>query len=374
MQVKKSFATITEVSSFNEIDALLVYLNLKPDDLLVTEKRVYNAYLEAYIGQKSFNIIFKEDFISSANSYEQFIKLQEHINFSYKRVIGIGGGGTLDLAKLLSVDCKELKSLFFDHAKVKKIADLFLVPTTPGTGSEVTPFAALYFENRGLQFVLSDFNLFAQEALLCPKFLENIPFDVLLASAFDAFVHAIESYLSPLATYHSSIFSTTAIKDLLECFLEISSRGFGAIEQNYSKIQLAGNLAGIAYANAGCAAVHALAYPLCSRLKIHHGEANYLVFFDVMDLYLRKKPEGKISSLIAIIAQALLCNKDDAMSELIKLCDTFMIRKRLSEFGMKESQILEFTDMVLSRQHLLIANGYEVLSSSEISDIYQNIL
>lgn len=374
MCLTKSFQVKTKISSFTQIDALAIYLKINSSDLIITERRVYVDSLQQYCDKSEATVIFKDDFIQGANSYESFLELKKYINCHYERVIGIGGGGTLDLAKLLAIDTSNLKNLFFEKEKPCKIASLYLVPTTPGTGSEVTPFCALYFEDRGLQFLLSSPELFADEAILCPKFLVNIPFDVLLASSFDAFVHAFESYLSPLATYQSSVLSLHVLESLLKIFVQIANKGQAEVDSYLEKIQLCGNLAGIAYANAGCAAVHALAYPLSSRLKIHHGEANYLVFYEVLQLYFRKKPEGKISNVRDLMAKVLMCDKLDAFAEFAKQCDYFMPKKALGEYGMKESQILEFTDMVLSRQHMLIANGYETLSASEIADIYQNIL
>lgn len=374
MCLTKSFIVKTKVTSFSQIDALAIYLKVGLGDLIITERRVYIDSLQKYCANSKATVIFKDDFIKGANSYEAFLELKKHINFHYTRVIGIGGGGTLDLAKLLAIDTTNLKNLFFEKEQVCKIASLYLVPTTPGTGSEVTPFCALYFEDRGLQFLLSSQALFADEAILCPKFLTTIPFDVLLASSFDAYVHAFESYLSPLATYQSSILSMHVLENLLKIFVQIANKGLAEVDSYLETIQLCGNIAGIAYANAGCAAVHALSYPLSTRLKIPHGEANYLVFFEVLQLYLRKKPEGKISNIRDLMAKVLMCDKLDAFAEFSKQCDYFMVKKGLAEYGMKESQILEFTDMVLSRQHMLIANGYETLTASEISDIYQNIL
>ena len=146
------------------------------------------------------------------------------------------------------------------------------------------------------------------------------------------------------------------------------------LEKSYKQLQTAGALSGLSYANAGCAAVHALSYPLSIRLKIPHGEANYLVFNEVLKIYAAKNPTGALDDIEEIIASTLNCTKENALIKSDNLCGTLMQRKPLSSYGMKENQILEFTDMVLTRQHMLIANGYVQLTVGEIAQIYKDLL
>ena len=146
------------------------------------------------------------------------------------------------------------------------------------------------------------------------------------------------------------------------------------ILKSYKQLQTAGTLSGLSYANAGCAAVHALSYPLSIRLKIPHGEANYLVFNEVLKIYAAKNPTGALGDIEEIIAATLNCTKENALIKSDNLCGTLMQRKPLSSYGMKENQILEFTDMVLTRQHMLIANGYVQLTVGEIAKIYKDLL
>ena len=374
MSIKKAFRIKSEIINFDDVASLLTYLDLNKNDLLLTERRIFDKYLENKV--KDARVIIRDDYISHGPNSEELIeKVAAESGAQCSRVIGIGGGAVLDLAKLLALETAvPVKNLFAQNIQLHKARELILIPTTPGTGSEVTQFCAVYVPDLGAQFILDDELLCADKAILCPEFLSGIPLKVLAASSFDAFVHAFESYLSPLATPFSQALAKDAMQKILEVWKDVTSLGASDLEKSYKQLQTAGTLSGLSYANAGCAAVHALSYPLSIRLKIPHGEANYLVFNEVLKIYAAKNPTGALGDIEEIIAATLNCTKENALIKSDNLCGTLMQRKPLSSYGMKENQILEFTDMVLTRQHMLIANGYVQLTVGEIAKIYKDLL
>lgn len=369
--IEKAFYMPTKIMGAKDVAALKTLLPIGPDDLILTEDRLLDV-LNLVPGTR---VLLRDEYGRGPNSDAVIKQVCEDAGSSYKRVIGIGGGAVLDLAKLLSLEkTLPVRSLFDSGANLRKVRKLVLIPTTPGTGSEVTPYCAVYFDEIGQQLVLNHPALYADCAILCPEFLNDIPFNVFAASSFDAFTHAFESYLSALATPASRAISLEALKNLVICWQDIARRGVSSLNENLASVQIAGNMAGIGYANAGCAAVHALAYPLCTRLHIHHGEANYLVFKAVCELYAKKKPAGALDDIRELFAALFSCSRDDAFAAFDRMCLTLLPRRRLSAIGMNESQVLEFTDMVMTRQHMLIANGYTQLTAGEISYLYQSLL
>lgn len=371
--ISKAFAIKSTVQSFPAPQALFDHLQIRRTDLIVTEERVFQNYLSAL--NFPCRYLITAALGRGPNSTALIAKAAQVSGSACTRVIAIGGGSTLELGKLLSLERLEpLNALFEDEKNIIRARTLILVPTTPGTGSEVTPFAAVFFEDLGRQLVLTSQKLCADEALLCPAFLDKIPFTVFAASSLDAFTHAVESYLSPLATPLSRTIAKEAMQILCQSWQEVVQQGSTAFDKAIPRVQMAGTMAGISYANAGCAAVHALSYPLSVRLKIRHGEANYLVIKKVLDLYEKKNPDGALMDIKLLLSPIFNTTPDQAFAKVDELCASLLPRKRLSSYGMTESQILEFTDLVLTRQNLLIANGYVPLSASEIADIYRQLL
>ena len=369
--MERAFQAKTKIMEARDLTALKSLLPLNPDDLLLTEERL----LEILTPPPFVKCLPRERLGQGPNTPQLIEAAVHEAGAGYRRVIGIGGGATLDLAKLLTLEqALPVADLFSSPDKLIKARSMVLVPTTPGTGSEVTPYCAVYFPEVGAQLILKSSSFCADATFLCPELLDGIPFNVLAASSFDAFTHACESYLSALSSPFSRLLSLQAIRMLLCAWQDITHMGSGALADAISQMQTAGTMAGIAYANAGAAAVHAISYPLSTRLKIKHGEANYLVFKAVMDLYRHKAPHGALSGLQELIATVLGGEPDMAFETLDQLCQNLLPRRRLSVYGMQEGQIIEFTDMVLTRQNMLIANGYTQLSAGDIANIYRSLL
>ena len=373
MNIRKAFRAQCEIVAMQDLYDLILFVDFNEHDLIVTSQKLYEDRLEILHDKCTF--LIKDDFGHGPLTDEMIDSIASKVGANFKRIIGIGSGSILELSKLLSLEkIAPFTDVFKEKIKIKKVRDLILVPTNPGTGSEVTPYASVVIKSLGSQYVLNDDALYASYALLCPDLSLDIPFKIIASSSFDGFIHAFESYLSPIATTFSRALSFRSMELFLKSWLYISTHGTGAINEKIKKLLEAGAMGGVSYANAGCAAIHALAYPLSVRLKIAHGEANYIVFFDVVNIYYLKKPLGLIDNIAELIASILGCNKDESFKTLERLCNNILMRKRLSSYGMRENQILEFTDMVMTRQNMLIANGYVPLTVGEIADIYKNLI
>ena len=199
-------------------------------------------------------------------------------------IIGLGGGSSLDVAKLvalLAAGREELKSAYgVGNAKGPRLP-LILVPTTAGTGSEVTPISIVTTGSAEKMGVVSPV-LLPDVALLDPELTYGLPAHVTAATGIDAMVHAIEAYASASAN-NNPLSRTLAIQALqLMGGSLLDAVRDGRNEKARGDMLLGSMLAGQAFANSPVAAVHALAYPLGGHFHIPHGLSNALVLPHVL--------------------------------------------------------------------------------------------
>ena len=190
----------------------------------------------------------------------------------YDSVIGLGGGSSLDIAKLVSVMAKNSGKIS-DYFGIDLVPHpglpLILVPTTAGTGSEVTPIAILSDEAEHLKKGVVSAHLFPKVALLDPLLTLGLPSAVTASTGMDALIHAIEAFTSINANDLTDHFAFKAIQLIYGNIRTAYARGE---DVNARFNMLEGSLvAGLAFANAGVTAVHAFAYPLGGEFHVPHG-------------------------------------------------------------------------------------------------------
>lgn len=363
------YPAIEKYSSFKEF---VEYYGIGKNDLVITSSYIEKNYLKDNINSI---VISYDDFIHGEPTDVGFTKMAESIaSLSYDRVFGIGGGSVLDVAKLFALK-KNLPvvDLFEKKFLAKKSKELYLVPTTCGTGSEVTNISILALTTRNTKFGLASNALYADSAILISEMLTNLPLGVFATSSIDALVHAIESFMSPKANAYTEMFSINAMTLILNVYKDIYSKEDKMAWKNHlDDLMIASNYAGIAFGNAGCAAVHALSYPLGASYHVAHGESNYAMFTGVFRKYIEKKPKGKIE-LLDNLLKSILETDNDVYEELEIILNYVLPKKKLSEYGMKEIEINEFADSVLSKQTRLLANNYVELTKEDIVDIYTRL-
>lgn len=346
---------------------------ISSDDLLITHEFIYNDYL------KSANIecdyIFQEQYGTGEPSSEMIDRmLAEMKRDDYKRIIAIGGGTVIDIAKLFSLEKATKVSMLFDKTVlVRKCRQLVIIPTTCGTGSEVTNLSIIEVVERKTKVGLVSDDMFADYAILIPKLVKSLPYMFFLYSSIDALIHAVESFVAPKSNEYTELFSIKAIEKIIKGYKKILKDGAEARFELLEDFLIASNFAGIAFGNTGVGAVHAVSYPLGGNYHVPHGEANYQFFIEVFKLYEKKKPEGKIKELIEVIADNLGVEKECVFERLEEILNGLIDKKNLKEYGMKESEIEEFADSVIKNQQRLLANNYVNLSRDEIRDIYRNL-
>lgn len=341
-------------------------------DLVITNEYIYNPYF----GQMNLecDVIFQEKYGAGEPSDDMVEAMYKDIKGEHKRVIAIGGGTVIDISKLFALrTVSPVLDLYDSKIPPVKNKELILIPTTCGTGSEVTNISILALNSRGTKKGLAVDQMYADTAVLIPELLEGLPFGVFATSSIDALIHAIESSLSPKGNETTRLLGYQAISMILNGYKEIAEKGKEARIALLSQFLMASNYAGIAFANAGCAAVHAMSYPLGATYHVAHGESNYAMFTGVMKNYMELKTDGEIAVLNKFIAHILGCDEKDVYEELEKLLNVIIQKKTLHEYGMKESEIEEFADSVLENQQRLLANNFVPLDRDRLIKIYREL-
>ena len=374
------FQLVTKISTFDTFSEFATTFNLNEHDLIITQSFIIKPFMHDL--NLPCHFIMQDHYGTGEPSDEMvnhIISDLQHID--YDRIIGIGGGTVIDIAKILALKDVTNSTLAFERKiPIVKGSQLILIPTTCGTGSEVTNIAIAEIKSKAIKMGLDDDTLFADHAVLIPELLNELPFKPFVHSAIDALIHAMESYLSPKANAFTKLFSTKAIEMILSVFNGIVTEGEGYRFKHHKKLLIASNFAGIAFGNAGVGAVHALSYPLGGKYHVPHGEANYQFLTEVFKLYNKKSPKGAIKKLNALLSKSLYLeydakdvnprliyqNLDDLLSKMTK-------KTKLRHYGMEPDEIDVFTEIVIQTQQRLLANTYVTLTVDEIRGIYQSL-
>ncbi|MBE7722565.1 MAG: iron-containing alcohol dehydrogenase [Lacrimispora celerecrescens] len=198
-------------------------------------------------------------------------------------IIACGGGSVLDAAKLASVlvtDEYGVKELLDEPGRAKKCVPTILIPTTAGTGAEVTPNAIVAVPEKELKVGIVNENMIADYVILDARMIKNLPRQIAAATGVDALAHAIECYTSKKANLFSDTFAMEALDLILNNIIPACDDPEAMEAKN--KMQIAAFYAGIAITASGTTAVHALSYPLGGKYHIAHGVSNAILLAPVM--------------------------------------------------------------------------------------------
>lgn len=369
----KAFRLNTAISEYQEFSDYAKEAELNENDLIITNEYIYEPTI-AKLGLPC-QTLFQEKYGAGEPTDAMVDAILTQLREKkYHRIIAVGGGTIIDIAKVLAVAEPEdtVDRLYERMAQLTQVHPLSVIPTTCGTGSEVTNISIINRISKGVKQGLVSEAMYAEEAVLIAGMLNSLPYGVFATSSIDAMIHAVESYLSPNACAISELFSERA--------LELILNGWNAQIQNGEKnswksdadiFLRASNYAGIAFGFAGCAAVHALSYPLGSVHHIPHGQANQLMFTDVMKKYKEKKPIGKLNQLEALLAAYLNVSPENSLEALYDRMEQILHKEPLRMHGIGEEELPLYAKNVIETQQRLLNNNYVELSEEEILSIYQ---
>lgn len=299
-------------------------------------------------------------------------------DFKADIIIGLGGGSSMDTAKLVALLCgqeQELSDIYgIGLAKGPRLP-LIQVPTTAGTGSEVTPISIVTTPTQEKKGVVSPL-LYPDIALLDAKLTMGLPASITAMTGIDAMVHAIEAY----TTKHkkNALSDGLAIRGLQLMTSTIDD----AVSKNPSRAareaMLQGSMmAGMAFANAPVAAVHALAYPLGGHFHVPHGHSNALVLIEVLK-FNRDAACRQYGELARAVLPGERFADDNAACDRFIAFMTDMVNrmpfaKTLREVGVSESDLDMLATDAMKVERLLINNPREMTFDAARA-IYANVL
>ena len=367
------------VPSINYFDTFKDFndeFKLGKGDILVTNQWMYDPYVKP-LGI-DMPVVYQEKYGAGEPTDEMMDAMKAEMDkYDYNRIIAFGGGTIVDCCKVLACDIPDkVADLYTGKVAPKRVKELVVVPTTCGTGSEVTNVAVASIPSLNLKKGIADEETYADIAVLIPESLQGLPDKVFATSSVDALIHAVESFLSPKASPFTEMYSIKAIEMIMNGYKTIIERGGNTKENRADLLKdfcLAANYAGIAFGNAGCGAVHALSYAHGGAFHIPHGEANFICFTEVFKMYMRKQPVGKIQIANKLFADVLGCAEADVYPELDKFLGKILEKKPLKEYGMTEDQVAPFAKSTVDNQQRLLGNNYVPLTEEEIAEIFQNL-
>ncbi len=277
-------------------------------------------------------------------------------------VVGIGGGSSLDVAKLIALltpGTEELSDVYgVDQAKGPRLP-LLLVPTTAGTGSEVTPISIVTTGESTKAGVVSPL-LLPDIALLDPELTTGLPPHVTAATGIDAMVHAIEAHASanPNSNPISKLLAERALQLMGAAILTAVDDGSNLKAR--SDMLLGSMLAGQAFANSPVAAVHALAYPLGGHFHIPHGLSNALVLPHVLRFNAKAVPEPyaeiahlAFPDLLALQGSECALAFCDRLAALSEACG---LPQRLRDVDVPAEMLPRLAEDAMEQTRLLVNN------------------
>ncbi|MFG6114911.1 iron-containing alcohol dehydrogenase [Halobacillus sp. MO56] len=291
-------------------------------------------------------------------------------------VIAIGGGSAIDIAKSVSAFAPfegDLSDLLGTDLVPEKGVPIIALPTTAGTGSEVTNISILSDKEAQLKKGMVSDYLLPDVAIVTPEMTLTMPPSVTAASGIDALVHAIEAYIS----VHASPITDALAIHAMKMISKNLPKAYANPEQIEARenMAIASLMAGMAFGNAGVGAVHALAYPLGGRYQIAHGVSNALLLPYVMEW-------NKIACVerfrdIAVALGETVSDLSDreaanrAVQAMDSLCKEVNIPSGLRAFDIPESAISEMAEDA-SKIERLLNNNPRKLSKENIEKIYQS--
>ncbi|MBX2859316.1 MAG: iron-containing alcohol dehydrogenase [Cellvibrionaceae bacterium] len=293
-------------------------------------------------------------------------------------IIGLGGGSSLDVAKLIAVllhSEQSLQDLYGLHKVRGRRSPLILLPTTAGTGSEVTPIAIITTGETTKAAVVAT-QLLPDLAILDAELTRGLPAAVTAATGIDAMVHAIEAYTSKLKKNpYSDMLATQALRLMSANLLEAVDNGGNMLARE--NMLLGAMLAGQAFANAPVAAVHALAYPLGGNYHIPHGLSNALVLPHVLrfnapeaaPLYAQLLPCVQAKAEINAETKSVAARCEAFIDYCANLIAATGLPNCLSQLKVPETDLGRLADEAMAQQRLLV-NNPRVVKRADALAIY----
>ena len=348
--------------------------------LIVTDPGVYKAGLADSVKERLSKAKLSVDVFPEAEPEPTFPRLnaaaEQFGKESYDLLLGVGGGSSMDTAKGLSILLAH-GGKGQDYGGVDKVPGpgipIFTLPTTAGTGSEVTNIAIFDDTEKGRKLGIVSPYLLARLALVDPTLTYGCPPKVTAASGIDALIHAIECYTGTKANTFSDALALEAMR-LIAGNLRTAVKN-GSDKEARNRMSEGALMAGIAFGNSGVAAVHALAYPLGSRFHVPHGVANgvLLPYVTECNLSANLPRYAIVAQMLGVKTQGLSLQKaaEKGVEAIKALAADIGIPLHLRDLGVPREALEELAVATMEVTRLL-ANNPKKLTLDDVRRIWEN--
>ena len=342
---------------------------------IITDKGVRSLGLIdaglASLREAGYDVMVFDDVVADPPEHIVLAGAKAVQDFKAGLVIGFGGGSPMDTAKVIAhlAGCAQpIESLYGVGNAKGPTLPLLLIPTTSGTGSEVTNVAIITTGKTAKKGIVAD-SLYADRVLLDAELTFGLPASITAATGIDAMVHAVEAYTSireknPI----SDALALTALRKLRGSIVTACNEPSNIDARN--DMLIGAMLAGQAFSNAPCAAVHALAYPLGGFFHVPHGLSNALVLTEVM-----KYNQPKADHWYGEIASDLRVGETGAslIDEMLRIKEETKVPQTLSQVNIPQDAIPMMAQDAMTKDRLLMNNAREMTYDATVK-IYETIL
>ncbi|MBN2853524.1 MAG: iron-containing alcohol dehydrogenase [Clostridia bacterium] len=275
-------------------------------------------------------------------------------------IIGIGGGSPIDAAKAIAaLYTNELQPMdLFSHSLKNASLPIIAIPTTAGTGSEVTPYSVLSVRELKTKKSFSSPYSFPKIAFIDSTYTRSLPDEVTIDTAFDAFSHCMESYLSLKSNHQSELFALEGINAFSKCISAIKNRDFTDDIRDY--LMYSSYMGGLAITMTGTNVIHAMGYSMTYFKNISHGHANTL-FVGAFLRYNQSTVPEKTEKMLAILGF-----KD------IMQFERFLLSNIKNEVTLSEEEIREYAQLACTQKN--INNSPKKVDQSIIENMYSEVV
>lgn len=285
-------------------------------------------------------------------------------------VIAVGGGSVLDIAKSFAaildneyVSVEELRQAIIQKRTGKPACPWIGIPTTAGTGSEVTCWATVWDGEKGSKLSLEDKRNYAYAAYIDPEFTMSMPMKLVVSSALDAMAHATESYWAKAHNFVSSIYALKAISMImnnLELLMENPKKEY------YLAMAEASMLAGRAFSNTKTTACHSISYPLTLRYGIPHGVAVSMLLPSLLCIN-----KGEIEEKEILLEAYGAKTFEEAGERVDRILEKAGIDHKLSDWNVKKGELDELAENCFTKGRM--ENNPVDLSKQDVVKILDSI-
>jgi alcohol dehydrogenase class IV len=290
-------------------------------------------------------------------------------------LVSVGGGSAIDTAKGMAILLREggrLQDYAGFQILTRPQTPHIVIPTTAGTGSEVTYVAVIKDHEEGRKLLFGDYNILPNVAILDPKMTEGLPPKLTAATGMDAMCHAIEALHSLQREPIADALGLHAIRLVMEFLPRAVENGKDMSARG--QMLIAANLAGMAFSNAQVGMVHALAHSVGAKFKVHHGLANSILLPPCVKYNSDACGDAYLKVISAMGVNAERISPDEAgnllADKIVEFTRKLGLPQRLRDVGVPEGGLKECSELALA-DGSIVYNPKSISDSAEVLKVYQ---